>query len=274
MLLLCAAMVAAGVVAYCDDRGASSSDQSQNRARLTGTEGEGAYSAGQLMKVVDSRKKNSAQIKDYEGFTVAFNAANGTPDYVAWELLGSETDGAWSRSDKFWQDPEIKGCPESKDYSNSGYDRGHLCPAADQKWSPRAMQDCFVMANMCPQAHALNAGAWKTLEQKERLWAQRDSAIIIVAGPIYENSDKERIGEAGVRVPGAFFKVMLAPYLPEPRAIGFVYPNMTSPGNMQNYVMTVREVEKLTGLDFFSSLPDDVEEQLETTSSFRDWNKK
>lgn len=135
------------------------------------------------------------------------------------------------------------------------------------------MNDCFVMSNMCPQAHALNAGAWSTLESKERQWAQRDSAIIIVAGPIYETTDRKTIGAARVRVPSAFFKVILAPYLDKPRAIGFVYPNMSAPGNMQNYAMSVDEVEKLTGFDFFAALPDDIEQTVESRASFNEWNK-
>ena len=135
------------------------------------------------------------------------------------------------------------------------------------------MVDCFSLANIVPQAKSLNTGAWKTLESKERLWAQRDSAILIVAGPIYGASETQRIGETGVRVPGAFFKVLAAPYLAEPRGIAFVYPNMTAPGNMENYVMTIREVEKLTGYDFFHNLPDDMEDAIETVSSFRDWNR-
>lgn len=215
-----------------------------------------------------------SQLKDYEGFRVSFNKDNRTPNWVSWELLGSETDGPESRYNKFWTDEEIDGCPNTKDYSNSGYDRGHMCPAADQKWSSTAMVDCFTLANMVPQDHSLNSGAWKTLETKERLWAQRDSAIVIVAGPIYEKSDTKRIGNAGVRVPSAFFKVLIAPYLNEPRGIAFVYPNMSAPGNMENYVMTIRDVEKMTGYDFFYNLPDDVEEKVETVASFRDWNRK
>lgn len=96
-------------------------------------------------------------------------------------LLGKEVANDVQRDDNFWTDPDIDGCPSTKDYTRSGYDRGHMCPAADQKWSAQAMYDCFVMANMCPQEHALNAGAWATLENKERQWAQRDSAIMIIA---------------------------------------------------------------------------------------------
>lgn len=214
----------------------------------------------------------TSQIKEYVGFTISFNKDNGTPNYVAWELLGNETSGENQRTDKFWTDTEIEGCPTTKDYTGSGYDRGHMCPAADQKWSQQAMEDCFVMANICPQIHALNAGAWATLENKERQWAARDSAVMIVCGPIYDVQDTQRIGNAGVRVPGAFFKVLMAPYLPEPRGIAFVYPNMTAPGNMENYAMSIDELEKLTGYDFFPALPDDVETKVESTFSFKEWN--
>lgn len=214
------------------------------------------------------------QIVEYEGFRVSFNKDNKTPNWVAWELLGTETEGEIPRYDNFWQDENVEGCPQTSDYKKSGYDRGHLCPAADQKWSQQAMIDCFSLANIAPQDHALNAGAWQTLESKERAWAKRDSAIVIIAGPIYESSDQERIGNAKVRVPGAFFKVIIAPYLEEPRGIGFIYPNMSSPGDMKDYAMSIDEVEEITGYDFFYNLPDDMEEAIESKYSFKDWDKR
>ena len=213
-----------------------------------------------------------SEVKEYEGFTVDFNQENKTPNYVAWILHGHETEGASARSNKFWTDTEIEGCPETRDYTRSGYDRGHMCPAGEQKWSETAMRHSFVMANICPQKHELNTGAWKTLEDKERMWAKRDSALVIVAGPIYDSSDSETIGKNKVRVPSAFFKVLLAPYAEPMRAIGFVYPNMKCEGNMQAYSVSVDDVEKMTGMDFFSALPDDIEDKVESTVSFKDWN--
>lgn len=136
------------------------------------------------------------------------------------------------------------------------------------------MIDCFSLANMVPQDHALNAGAWQTLEKKERSWAKRDSAIVIIAGPIYQESDTKRIGQNGVRVPGAFFKVFIAPYVEQPRGIGFIYPNMSSPGNMANYSTTIDEVERITGFDFFYNLPDELEERIESTASFKEWDRR
>lgn len=215
-----------------------------------------------------------SQEKEYQGFRVSFNKDNHTPNWVAWELLGTETDGPAQRINKFRTDWEVEGCPSTADYKHSGYDRGHLCPAADQKWSVEAMEDCFYLTNIAPQDHSLNSGAWNTLEGKERTWARRDSAIVIVAGPIYESHDTQRIGDMGVRVPGAFFKAIAAPYANPPRGIAFVYPNMSSPGNMENYVMSISDLEQITGYDFFYALPDEIERQVESTTSFREWNRR
>ncbi|MCH5226677.1 MAG: DNA/RNA non-specific endonuclease [Muribaculaceae bacterium] len=215
------------------------------------------------------------QIKEYTGFTVSFNKDNHTPNYVAWELLDSEVSYDVDRSDNFWQDLEIEGCPAHADYTHSGYDRGHMCPAADQKWSVEAMNDCFVMANMCPQAHELNAGAWEALENKTRQWAKRDKAVWVIAGPIYDENDTKRIGLYNIhpRVPGNFFKVLLALEVEEPRAIAFVFPNMASPGNMMEYAMSVDDLEEMLGYDFFSVLPDDIENKVEAKRSFAEWNR-
>lgn len=243
----------------------------ETRDRMSPESGRPTHYPG--LETVVLPESTTEQIKEFEGFTISFNKENRTPNYVAWELLGNETDGALGRHNKFWTDPEIEGCPTTGDYTRSGYDRGHLCPSADQKWSAQAMENCFVMANIAPQAHALNNGAWKTLETKERQWARRDSAIVIIAGPLYSEADKETIGANRVRVPGAFFKVILAPYLDEPRAIAFVYPNSESPGNMQNYAMSVDQLEEINGFDFFPALPDSIENAIESSFSFKEWNR-
>lgn len=235
------------------------------------TEESNGINLTELEKVVRTKKIPSV-VKEYEGFTVDFNPENKTPNYVSWILHSHETEGATSRSNKFWTDSELEGCPETRDYSHSGYDRGHMCPAGEQKWSDEAMHHSFVMANICPQKHELNTGAWKTLEDKERVWAKRDSAIVIVAGPLYDTSDIETIGNNKVRVPSAFFKVLLAPYASPMRAIGFVYPNMKCEGNMQAYAVSVDDVEKMTGMDFFAALPDEIENDIEAVVSFKEWN--
>ncbi len=274
ILILVAAAVLISVGVYGLTCSRKSNEKADNPITGVSASTPGArYNAEELLSVTIPSSLPS-QIKDYDGFRVSFNRDNRTPNWVAWELLASETDGDVGRYNTFWTDPDIDGCPSTYDYRNSGYDRGHLCPAADQKWSQQAMEHCFSLANICPQDHSLNTGAWKTLEGKERIWAQRDSALIIISGPIYSDTDRKRIGNAGVRVPGAFFKILAAPHLDNPRGIAFVYPNMTAPGNMENYVTTIDEVEQLTGFDFLSALPDDIENEIESKSSFKEWNRR
>lgn len=208
---------------------------------------------------------------DYENFSVDFNPDLHIPNYVAWELTGTETSGQEPRG-KFLRDYNVDGCPASADYTNSGYDRGHMAPAADMKFSSRAMTECFYMTNICPQAKSLNSGAWKRLEEKCRIWAQADSAIIIVCGPILTPAPTEFIGEARVAVPHAFFKVILSPYANPPRAIGFIMNNGKVNGGLQAACVSVDSVEAVTGYDFFAPLPDSIENAIEAECNFHFWS--
>lgn len=225
---------------------------------------------GNLLKVVTNPAIKGEYV-DYEYFTLNFNPKLHIPNWVSWELTVNETEGKEPRG-KFSADAKVKGCAQPKDYTGSGYDRGHMVPAADMKWSADAMQKCFYMTNMCPQAHTLNGGTWKKLEEKCRLWAQADSAIIIVCGPVLSPEPDEYIGETGVAVPKAFFKVICSPYANPPRGIGFIMTNGKVPGGLQAAAVSIDKVEALTGHDFFSELPDDIENAIEAECRFHFWS--
>lgn len=242
----------------------------QTKALFTADKARAEEVKGNDLLKVKTAENVPSQIKDYTGFTLSFNEANRTPNWVAWELLDSETNGNISRSNRFWFDWEIKGCPQKDEYKYSGYSRGHLCPAADMKWSQQAMEDCFSMANMAPQLASLNSGAWSRLEDKERQWAKKFGSVIIIAGPVYEPADKKTIGD-GIRVPSAFYKVFLTESPHGIETIGFIYPNQKTPGKMIDYALTVREIEKITGLDFFYTLPQDVQDKMETNYNQYFW---
>lgn len=212
------------------------------------------------------------QIVDYPGMTISFNEQMHLPNWVAWELTGEETEGSISRSNKFYNDPDVAGCPETYDYSYSGYDRGHMAPAGDMKWSRESMQASFSLANICPQVKSLNTGAWKRLEEKCRKWAKADSAIVIVCGPVLNDPIREYIGDTRIAVPKRFFKVILAPYAKPVRGIGFIMPNDKVPGGMQKCAVSIDEVERITGHDFFSALPDDIETEVEQQCDFHYWS--
>lgn len=214
------------------------------------------------------------QYKIYTGFMVSFNKDNKVPNYVSWELLDSETVGKENRNDyDFWQDKEIEGC-SSKDYQwgTYSYQRGHMCPAADNKWSAMAMKDCMSMANIGPQYPSLNENAWETLEKKTRNWAQKYGAVWVVCGPLYdEEIDTKRIGVSNVRVPSQYFKALLYNGADRQEAIAFVFANTSNPGNLYQYAMTIDELERDLKADFFSALPDDIETAVEATYDINFW---
>ena len=114
------------------------------------------------------------------------------------------------RTDKFLPDPDVRGAKAySNDYTKSGYDRGHMAPAADMKWSKQAMAESFYMSNICPQNPNLNRGDWNDLEEKSRQWAKKYGAVYIACGPVYDHGKPKRIGNNKVAVPDAFYKVKI-----------------------------------------------------------------
>lgn len=208
----------------------------------------------------------------YTAMDVSFNPTLHIPNWVAWELTANETDGKTDRKQTFTPDENISGCATHKDYSNSGYSRGHMIPAADVKWSKKAMEESFYTTNVCPQHKNLNNKAWKKLEEKCRVWAEIDSALVIVCGPILTDEITEYIGKTKVAVPKRFFKVILSPYANPPRGIGFIMPNGDVPGGMQGSAVSIDVVEEVTGHDFFVNLPDDIEAEVESQCKFNQWS--
>lgn len=210
--------------------------------------------------------KRDEMVIRHLGYTVSYNNFYKTPNWVAWELTRQETEGDEERTNKFLPDPEL---PEPRvttsDYTRSGYDRGHMAPAADMKWSSRAMKESFYMSNICPQNRKLNRDDWGDLEESCRKWAEKYGTIHIACGPIYDTKSPKRIGKNRVAVPDRFFKVVLIYNRKNPMAMGFLFDNKAHHQNLKNYMVTVDKVEEETGLDFFPKVPDSIEERIEST---------
>lgn len=207
----------------------------------------------------------SGQLIEHTGFTLQYDADFKTPQWVSWELTAEETQGSVPREDTFRPDPKVRGAKAyHKDYSNSGYDRGHIAPAADMKWSAQAMEESFYTSNICPQNRNLNRGDWKDLEELTREWAVRTGRVSVTAGPIYRSSSPSRIGNNRVGVPDAFYKILLTNYPESPVAYAFIFENEVGSRPLRSYLRTVDEVEEETKIDFFSSLPEEVEKRIES----------
>ena len=218
----------------------------------------------QQMEIPVMSAKKQGQVIHRTGYTLAYDAKTRTPQWVAWELTKKETQGTVERSNDFQPDPDVKGAKVvTKDYSHSGYDRGHMAPAADMKWSKKAMKESFYMSNICPQDHNLNTSDWSELENKSRQWARRYGKVYIVCGPIYNGKRNEYIGDHRVKVPDAFFKVVLINEKKKQCAMGFYFENEAGERKLQEYLVPVDHIEQLTGMDFFSTLPDNLEDRLE-----------
>lgn len=260
LLAVCAVIVAAGM--WMPDNCAATGD-STTPATAT---------ADDLQYVVTNPALDSELIH-YTGMTVSFNPTLHIPNWVAYELTADEARGDEPRTNRFAADPDVSGCADPDDYRNTGFDRGHMAPAADMKWSSEAMRESFYMTNIAPQEHRLNSGAWSKLESKCRERALRDSAVIIITGPVSTDPVEMHIGTTGVAVPARFFKVILSPYTVPPTAIGFVMPNGYVEGGIQASAVSVDEVEAITGHDFFSALPDEIENEVEQKVNFNRWSR-
>lgn len=227
--------------------------------------------ADNRIELAKTAKGKAAQIINHVGYTTSYNSSWLTPNWVAYELTAQEVAGTYPRPNKpFEPDPMVKGkTAYHRDYSNSGYSRGHMAPAADMKWSEQAMLESFFLSNICPQKAELNSGVWERLENRVRTLA-REANVYVCCGPIMPNKP-QRIGENQVAVPEKFFKVLCMKRKGKWQAIGFVFPNSACKGSMFDFAVSVDEVEKLTGHDFFYALPDDIEKAIEATCNTKQW---
>lgn len=214
---------------------------------------------------------HNEKILCHVGYCLSYDENYKLAKWVAYELTDSETQGTIARNDKFKPDPLItKNSASLDDYKKSGYDRGHLAPAADMKWSEDAMRESFYLSNMSPQDKSFNRGIWKKLEEQVRDWAITNKAVYITTGPILE-SNLPTIGPNKIPIPKAFYKVILDYTQPEIKAIGFIIPNQGSSLPLSSFVHSIDEIEKQTHIDFFSKVPDEIENRVEQTVCSQCW---
>lgn len=234
------------------------------------------YAQYENIEIPTSSKGKKELILKRKNYTVSFNKELNIPNWVSWSLDKKKLTERVSRKGySFRPDPDLNPSQAvvTQDYANSGYDRGHMCPAGDSRWSGEAMKESFYMTNICPQHPNLNGGDWHELEQACRRWAEKDK-LYIVCGPIlYKKALNPPIGkEHKIRVPDAFFKVILTGVEKgNPRAIGFIYKNSAGNRPLDSYVNSIDQVERITGLDFFSVLPDEVENRVEKDYNMIEW---
>ena len=212
-------------------------------------------------------------IVEREGYALGYIEKHEQPAWVQYIMTSEEVSSrAAKRGEDFRPDPEIPtGSATPQDYTRSGYDRGHLAPAADMSFSVKAMSESFYMSNMSPQAPQFNRGIWSKLEKQVRHFATKEKRIVVVTGPILPAEKTITIGANRVTVPQYYYKVIYDTTPPE-KMIAFVLPNKGSSADLRTFVVTVDRVEELTGLDFFSAVPKEKQEQMERTITVENWH--
>ena len=191
--------------------------------------------------------------------------------WVFYSLNKNKINGLFSRSDKFKKDTLINtGSASHSDYKGSGYDRGHLAPAADMTWSKQAMDESFFYSNMSPQTPSFNRGVWRKLESRIRKWVVDYDSLYITTGPVLD-TNLTSIGKE-VAVPDYFFKSIIGFKDSAVNAIAFILPNEGSKKNLEDFVVSIDSLETFSGLDLNAKIEHGLQDSLEKIIQLDYWN--
>lgn len=197
-------------------------------------------------------------------FLIGYNTKNKDPYWVAYHLTKSHVENPiYPRTNNFVPDPDFDANKQASvsDYANSGYDRGHMDPAADNQWGKKAEDFSFYFSNIVPQNHACNAGIWATLEQDVRTWTSLRGNLYVVTGPIFSSNPKT-IG-SGVVIADSLYKVIYDQDTDE--VISFIIPDKNiDSSKLPLYLASVTDVEKATGITFLPNLSEYIKEKKPT----------
>ena len=214
----------------------------------------------------------TGQIVHHQGYSLSYSEPHEQAEWVAYELKKSHLSNSNYKRPYFEIDKTVKtGAAHWRNYKKSGYDRGHLCPAGDRKYSQIAHDETFLTSNISPQKHDFNAGIWNRLEQKTRYWASKYNGVFVVSGGVLKGNMKT-IGDEKVAVPNQFYKVLIDNNSGQTKVIAFLIPHKESSKPLYKFVTSVDNIESLTGIDFFSELDDATENKLEASSDYKGWS--
>lgn len=209
----------------------------------------------------------------HKAFTFSYVEDHEQAEWVAHSLSADDIVPKQYKRPYFEQDPAVKTqSAHWRNYKKSGYDRGHLCPAGDRKKTFKLYNETFLTSNVSPQLHEFNSGIWNTLEQKTRYWAQKYGHLYVITGGVLTDKNLKTIGSEDVSVPKYFYKILLDYTQPEIKAIAFLFPHEASERPLYEFVVSIDEVEEKTGIDFFPNLPDNLENELESSNSYKAWS--
>jgi endonuclease G, mitochondrial len=216
---------------------------------------------------------DTSELVAHQAMILSYNEFHEQADWLVHIVSKDILFGTVGRSNDFRPDPKVSTfTADSADYWNSGYDRGHLAPSADFRWSAAALSESYYYSNMSPQHPDLNRGAWSKLENQVREWAIDAGELCVVTGPILKpDLPKVPQGSHRVSIPEHYYKIVYDYSSTPQKAIGFIFPNTALPYRLEKHVVSIDSIERRTGIDFFHLLPDSLQAIIESSSDLSLW---
>ena len=223
--------------------------------------------------------KEDEELIMHSAMALVYDDYHKTARWVAHILTYDIVDGNVVRSNDFRSDPKVKsGTAVEEDYflkekrpdgtyryDGFGYDRGHLAPSADFRWSEQALSESYFYSNITPQTADFNRISWAELEDVFRSYVQRheDSRLFIITAPVlHENLPRIERGVNNVSIPEYHYKIAVD--LEREKGIAFLMPNKLASKPLENYAVTIDSIEAITGIDFFYKLPEELQSKIES----------
>lgn len=207
-------------------------------------------------------------------YSLSYAETHEQAEWVAYEMKRSHLSQNEFKRPYFVEDKDVKtSSADWRNYKNSGYDRGHLCPAGDRRFDYDAYHETFLTSNISPQDRKFNGGVWNRLERKVRFWAKKYDGVFVVTGGVLKSGLKG-IGEERVSVPEQFYKVIIDNSEPQMKAIGFLIPNQETDASFYDFAVSIDAIEAETGIDFFPAMDDSEEKKLEASIDLKAWGKR
>ena len=211
------------------------------------------------------------QIIHHSYYCLSYSEKDEQSEWVAYKLTNKNVEGNIKRKNNFKADKKVTTeSAQLSDYKGSGYDRGHLAPAGSMKINKTSMSESFFMSNMSPQKPSFNRGIWKRLEGKVRYWTEINDSVFVVTGPIIDNP-LGTIGENDITIPRAYYKTLLGYKNGKAKGLAFIMPNEKSDASLYKYVVSINEVEEITGINFYHKIDKEVQEKVEDNKDVKLW---
>jgi len=213
----------------------------------------------------------TGDVVEHTYYTLSYRESHEQSEWVAYKLKKEHLTYDDRERPYFIEDPKVRTkSADWKNYKGSGYDRGHLLPAGDRRFSEQAYNETFYTSNISPQDKYFNAGIWNRLEKKVRYWCKKYGDLIIITGGVLDN-DLVEIGEEDVDVPDAFYKVVFRKKGDKVWVLAFLIPAKESQESLQKFLVPIDVVEESTGLDFFEKQPKSWQHAIETSVNTKGW---